>query len=58
MALFVFNMPSRVLGVILPNPTRALVVLLAGVFYYVLWIVVSIVYKRLLDRVPRHQERS
>ncbi|HTS09811.1 MAG TPA: hypothetical protein VMP68_29870 [Candidatus Eisenbacteria bacterium] len=47
MATFVLNLPSRILGVILPNPTRALVVLLAGVFYYVLWIVVSIVYKHL-----------
>ena len=47
MAIFVLNVPSRVLGVMLPNPTGALVVLSAGVFYYVLWMIVGIVYKHL-----------
>jgi len=47
MAVFALNLPSRVLGMVLPNATRVLVVLLAGLFYYVLWIIVSIVYKHL-----------
>jgi hypothetical protein len=47
MAIFVFNLPSRILGVVLPNTTRVFLVLLAGGFYYALWIIVSVVYKRL-----------
>ncbi|HTS38354.1 MAG TPA: hypothetical protein VMH04_21950 [Candidatus Solibacter sp.] len=47
MATFVLNVPWRVLGVMLPNPSKVLVVLLAGVFYYGLWVIVSIVYKHL-----------
>lgn len=47
MAIFVLNLPSRILGVVLPNTTGVFLVLLAGLFYYALWIIVSIVYKRL-----------
>lgn len=47
MAVFVLNLPTRILGVVLPNAARVLIVLLAGLFYYVLWSIVSIVYKRL-----------
>jgi len=47
MAVFILNLPFRILGVALPNTTRVLIVLGAGLFYYVLWILVSIVYRRL-----------
>ena len=47
LAIFVFNLPSRILGVTLLNPTKVFLVLLAGLFYYVLWMIVSIAYKRL-----------
>lgn len=47
MAIFALNLPSRILEVGLSNTTRILIVLLAGLFYYVLWMIVSVVYKRL-----------
>jgi len=48
MAIVVLNLPFRILGIALSNAARAIVVLLAGVFYYVLWMLVSVVYRHLL----------
>jgi len=48
MAIVVLNLPSRMLGISMSNAAKVLVVLLAGVFYYVLWMVVSVVYRQLL----------
>ena len=48
MAIFALNLPTRIWGIVLPNTTRVLIVLLAGFFYYLLWFIVGIVYKRLL----------
>ena len=47
LAIFVVKMPYRVLGVVLPATAGALGVLVAGVFYYVLWTMVRMVYKGL-----------
>ena len=47
MALFVLNLPFRIFGVALPVTTRAFGVLVAALFYYLLWIIVKIVYEKL-----------
>jgi len=47
MAIFVVNLPYRVLGVALPTIPRAFSVLVAALFYYLLWTMVRMVYKSL-----------
>jgi hypothetical protein len=47
MAVFVLNMPSGILGVALSTTARAFAVLVAALFYYLLWTMVRIVYKSL-----------
>ena len=47
MAIFVLNLPSRVLGVALPTTVKAFIVLVVALLYYLLWTMVRIVYKSL-----------
>lgn len=47
MAMFVLNIPYRILGVVVPATAGALGVLVAALIYYLLWTMVEIVYNRL-----------
>lgn len=47
MAICVVNLPYRVLGVALPAIARAFSVVVAALFYYLLWTMVRMVYKSL-----------
>ena len=47
MAIFVVNLPHRVLGVALPTIARAFSVLVAALLYYLLWTMVRMAYKSL-----------
>ena len=47
MAIFVLNVPSRILGVSVPATLRASLVLIIALFYYLLWTVVGVVYRKL-----------
>jgi hypothetical protein len=47
MAIFVVNLPYRVLGVALPTIPKAFSVLVAALFYYLLWTMLRMVYKSL-----------
>lgn len=47
MAVFVIDLPYRVLGVNLPIATRVFTVLAAALLYHLLWMVVRIVYNGL-----------
>lgn len=47
LVMFVLNMPYRVLGVVVPVILRAAGVIGAGVFYYLLWMLVRLAYRSL-----------
>ena len=47
MAVFVLNIPYRTLGAALPTTTGAFGVVVAALFYYLLWTMVRIVYTSL-----------
>ncbi len=50
LAAFVLNIPSRVAGEPVPSLLRGLGVLVAIVFYYLLWMLVRVVYRSLAAR--------
>jgi hypothetical protein len=50
LAAFVLNLPSRILGQTVPAALRGVGVGVIVVFYYVLWMLVRAVYRRLALR--------
>jgi hypothetical protein len=51
-ALFVLNMPQRVLTLSFPASARVLGVLIAAAFYYGMWMIVAMVYRHLSTPAP------
>jgi hypothetical protein len=47
MAAFVLNLPARFLGEPLSVPVRAIAVVVMSLFYYLMWMLVRTVYRRL-----------
>ena len=46
-AVFVLNLPARLLGESISVPVRAIAVLMMSLFYYLLWMLVRMAYRRL-----------
>jgi hypothetical protein len=52
LAVFVFDLPYRVLGIALAPVARAFSIPMGALFYYLLWTMVRIVYKNLSASAP------
>jgi len=46
-AIFALNLPARILGLQIPMPLQFAAVVLAGVFYYLMWSLVKVAYRHL-----------